>query len=322
MFSVVIPLYNKEAYIGDAVNSVLNQTYGDFELIVVDDGSTDASLSIVRSYTDPRIKVCAKENGGVSSARNYGISKARSGYIGFLDADDKWEPGFLEEMKRLIDEYPQCGMYASSFRKLRKYKTFVCGEEIAEGIVANFFQVKLESRIPCSSAVVVRKEAFDEVGGFPVGMVAGEDDYTWAKVALKYQVAFSPKVLVLVNDIGSSSALRVGRMDSCKEWWFDLYKKGDFHRNEFVARKAIYAGIRYAYNKENQNKSKEIERLTRYNVLSKSLWRELYFLNRVPLRVVLIYEDLLSACKKVKNETARFIRNRRRVIQQTSWTRG
>ncbi len=96
--SVVIPTYNREYLLGKSVLSVLNQTYGDFELIIVDDGSTDQTRAKVSGYQDSRIKYLYKENGGVSSARNLGINHASGEYIGFLDSDDSWPENFLEVM--------------------------------------------------------------------------------------------------------------------------------------------------------------------------------------------------------------------------------
>lgn len=109
--SLVIPLYNKEDAILKTIDSVLKQTYSDFEVIVVDDGSKDNSLRVVQSIEDPRLRVIHKENGGVSSARNRGIREAKGDYIALLDGDDLWEPTFLEEQIRLIHDFPNAGMW-------------------------------------------------------------------------------------------------------------------------------------------------------------------------------------------------------------------
>ncbi|MDP4270339.1 MAG: glycosyltransferase family A protein, partial [Bacteroidota bacterium] len=114
LFSVIIPLYQKGPFIARAIESVLCQTYKEFELIVIDDGSTDNGANIVEQITDHRLTLIRQENRGVSAARNKGISLAKGDYIGLLDADDKWEADFLMEMKRLIETYPGCGWYSSS----------------------------------------------------------------------------------------------------------------------------------------------------------------------------------------------------------------
>lgn len=114
-FSVVIPLYNKEKNIGSTIDSVLNQTFSDFELIVVDDGSTDRSAEIVASYDDPRIRLIKKENGGVSSARNRGVKSSVGHYLYFLDADDIMVAECLEKFNELVEIFPSYNVYASNF---------------------------------------------------------------------------------------------------------------------------------------------------------------------------------------------------------------
>ena len=123
MFSVIIPLYNKVLYVEKAVRSVWAQTYRDFELIIVDDGSTDGSLSVVESLcselsqTDLKAKfnIVSQKNSGVSTARNNGVKSARYPYLCFLDADDWWEPTFLEKMSRFIGEFPQASIYGIGY---------------------------------------------------------------------------------------------------------------------------------------------------------------------------------------------------------------
>src|SRR3970040_1764287 len=97
-FSVIIPVFNKEKFIEVTLKSVLNQTFIDFEILIINDGSTDNSAQLIKGFDDPRIRYYYKENSGVSSARNDGIEKTQSNYISFIDADDYWYPDFLEEM--------------------------------------------------------------------------------------------------------------------------------------------------------------------------------------------------------------------------------
>src|SRR5690606_29446795 len=106
MFSVVIPLYNKERSIKQTVQSVLDQTFTDFEIVIVNDGSTDNSLQVVENIDDQRIRIINKPNGGVSSARNKGINEANFNWIAFLDGDDLWKPNHLEIIRGLIDKFP------------------------------------------------------------------------------------------------------------------------------------------------------------------------------------------------------------------------
>ena len=101
-FSIIIPLYNKEKDIKKTLKSVLNQSFEDFEIIIINDGSTDNSEEIVKSIIDKRIFLYTKNNEGVSIARNYGVEKATSGFIAFLDADDYWHPNHLENLHTLL----------------------------------------------------------------------------------------------------------------------------------------------------------------------------------------------------------------------------
>ena len=121
MFSVIIPLYNKAPYVRKTLESVLGQTFGDYELFVIDNGSTDGSSKILASFDDPRIRICRLEkNVGVSKARNLGVRLSgeetfRSPYITFLDADDWWEPTFLEEMAGIIERHPEACIYGAGY---------------------------------------------------------------------------------------------------------------------------------------------------------------------------------------------------------------
>jgi glycosyltransferase involved in cell wall biosynthesis len=124
MFSIVIPLYNKELSIGNTIQSVLNQTYQDYEIIIVNDGSTDNSLHVVEQINDSRIRIITKPNGGVSSARNRGIKEAKYDWIAFLDGDDLWEKDHLEEITKMMQVYPNEKVYVTSFEYSNGSKLF------------------------------------------------------------------------------------------------------------------------------------------------------------------------------------------------------
>src|SRR5690554_4366466 len=140
MFSIIIPLYNKENSVFETLNSVFNQSFSEFEVILVNDGSSDNSLKVVQKFMDPRLKVYSKENGGVSDARNYGISKAENEYIAFLDADDFWESFYLEKMRELIHRYPDCGMYNSAYRMNINSKIVELDFNVPLGVIENYFR--------------------------------------------------------------------------------------------------------------------------------------------------------------------------------------
>ncbi len=197
MFSVVIPLYNKERTIERAIRSVLTQTAQDFEIVVVNDGSTDGGPRIVSQIPDARIRLIHQANGGVSAARNRGIAAARHEYIAFLDADDEWLPGFLSTCQTLVRKFPGAGVYATRYYVGHPEGTLVPAyirglPETFEGELADYFLVAACSEPPiCSSAVCLRKDVLRRIGGFPDGVRLGEDLLTWAKAAWSSSVAYS-----------------------------------------------------------------------------------------------------------------------------------
>lgn len=300
MFSVIIPLYNKEATIRTTLCSVFSQTFKDFEVIVVNDGSTDNSLQIAHSFADDRLRIYSKTNEGVSETRNFAVAKAQYDYLAFLDADDTWEPSYLEEIAELIKKYPESVLYSCAYAVIQKNKVSWKCYDLPEGILDDFFERRLHNcPVIRTSAAILKKTVFLQLGMFPKGMIAGEDDYLWTKVAIDHKIAFTPKILVSYNNITSTFNERKGKLDSCRESWLNLYERGQFYRNEFIAQKAITAGIRYAFG-PSQTKSLEIERLTRYTVLFKKQWRYLYFLNRTPYSVTQLIRISLPVYKQVR----------------------
>jgi glycosyltransferase involved in cell wall biosynthesis len=196
--SVVMPLYNKEHEVGRAVQSVLAQTFSDYELLVVDDGSTDKGPDVVAAWNEPRIRMIRQDNGGVSAARNRGIAEARAGLVAFLDADDEWLPEFLETIIRLRENFPVCRVFATSYmicymgqppRLAILRGALPAGNN--EGILLDYFQTATFSDPPLhSSAVAVDKKAITEINGFPIGIIAGEDLLTWARLAVRFDIAY------------------------------------------------------------------------------------------------------------------------------------
>jgi glycosyltransferase involved in cell wall biosynthesis len=290
-FSVVIPLYNKGNHVAGTLASVLRQTFSDFEVIVVDDGSTDQGLEVVRSCTDARVSVLTQENMGVSAARNHGIRRAKSEYIAFLDADDLWEPTYLDQMRQLLERYPEAGIYVAAYKIAKKNKVYDLPYTLPEGVVDNYFKAELEQNITRLSAMVVPRAICEQVGGFPLGMVSGEDSFFCGKIAIQHQVVFTPKVLVVYNQQFSGLRDRYFRGDSCSEKWYDMVQVGDFYRNEFIANKVINAGIRSAL-ASHKEKSKEIEVWASYTTLFRKKWKYLYFLNRMPASTINIYREI------------------------------
>ncbi|MDE7402182.1 MAG: glycosyltransferase [Muribaculaceae bacterium] len=201
MISIVIPLYNKEKQIAETLQSVAAQTITDYEVVVVDDGSTDRSAEIVENHakSDPRIRLIHQSNAGVSAARNRGIEEARGEFIALLDADDQWDSDYLETQQSLREKYPECRVFATNYRLLdgngHIKDTIITNIKFDNtGILDNYFQVASGSNCPVwTSAVMIRRDALLSIGGFPKGIKAGEDLLTWARLACRYKIAYSIK---------------------------------------------------------------------------------------------------------------------------------
>lgn len=199
--SIVVPLYNKQNAITSTIQSVLDQSVKDYEIVIVDDGSTDNSLEIVHSFDDERIRVIHKENGGVSSARNTGIKAAKGDYVALLDADDVWDRDYLKEQLRMVADFPDCHMWGINYAE-----TF--GGEIVRdvptglpkgfrGVVEDYYRIKGRiSDLFCSSSVIIKKEAFDKVGFFDERIRYAEDSDMWFRIIARFQVAFYDRYMV------------------------------------------------------------------------------------------------------------------------------
>ena len=203
-FSVIIPLYNKTPYVRKALETVCAQTYREYEIIVINDGSTDNSAIIAEEYLNGvesiSYKILSQQNAGVSAARNNGVAASSGDYVAFLDADDWWEPTFLEKMAKLIEDYPDAGLYASNYIYYKPGKTHVA-LNIPTGYI-NYPKAYYESgAMPVTSITAIMPRAvFDEMGGFALGIKLGEDFLLWAKTAMHYPVAFYEEPLAWYNN--------------------------------------------------------------------------------------------------------------------------
>lgn len=204
-FSVIMPLYNKAPYVRKAVESVVGQTYDDWELIVVDDCSTDGSAAVAEQVVDSRIRIVRLgENGGVGAARNHGVALSEAPLVCFLDADDWWDPTFLEEMAGLTERHPDAGIYGTGYCIVKNGKKRVApigvDEGFAEGEI-NYCQVYARTLcMPLTSITVcMPRTVFDEAGGFPTDVRLGEDFLLWVRVALTHKAVLLNRPLANYN---------------------------------------------------------------------------------------------------------------------------
>ena len=223
-FSVIMPLYNKAAYVKKAIRSVLEQNYPHYELIVVNDGSKDDSAIIAEKLLKdiPNARLINQENAGVAVARNNGVTQAKGDYVCFLDADDWWDVSFLQEMQQFIQDYPEAGIWGTNYWYVKKGKTHVAVP--CETGYINYPKLYANSSaMPLwTGAVCMKKEIFDKYNGFPVGIKLGEDFLLWTRIAVDYKVAFLNKAISFYNnDIPTS--LRATRNLHAPEYYM-LFK--------------------------------------------------------------------------------------------------
>ena len=216
MFSVIIPLYNKAPYVEKAIRSVAAQTFCEFELIVIDDGSTDLTApqppkggagltySDIEQLIDGKGILIKQKNSGVSVARNNGVAQAKYPYICFLDADDWWAPTFLEEMKALIDEFPDAGIYGTSYYIVKHSKKRVATIGVDDGFEKGEIDYcRVYAKTLCmplwTGAVCIPKPVFEKENGFKPALKLGEDFDLWIRIALKQKVVLLNKPLAYYN---------------------------------------------------------------------------------------------------------------------------
>lgn len=198
-FSIIIPLYNKEHFIENTIQSILNQTFQDFEIIVINDGSTDRSEEKLLQFKDSRIQYFSKKNEGASVTRNYGIEKANADFITFLDADDYWYPTFLETMFTNIKKLPNQKVFAAAIEFETSKKIIPAQYSISKTNndfeIVDYFQASLKETVLCTSCAVFHKTVFEAAGNFDTKIKSGQDTDLWIRVGLIYPIVFSWKIL-------------------------------------------------------------------------------------------------------------------------------
>ena len=214
-FSVIIPLYNKAPYVAKAIGSVLSQTFADFELIIVDDGSQDDSFSIAAKSVDGHgnCQVIHQENAGVSMARNIGVASSQGDYLCFLDADDWWAPSFLERMDWLIREYPEAGIYGANYYYVKNGRKRICVTTGGTGYI-NYCKVYAEKlQMPLTSiTVAIPRQIFVAMDGFKPSLKVGEDFDLWIRIALHSRVAFLNEPLAYYNQDANPAWRAIGHL--------------------------------------------------------------------------------------------------------------
>lgn len=212
LFSIIIPLYNKEPYIIKTIQQVLRQTIQSFEIIVINDGSTDHGKDKVSSITDNRVRLINQDNQGVSAARNRGIKEARGKYICFLDADDVWNEDFLKVTYDLFLNFPEakmaCPSYRVSYGKRMVTPVWKSVDLTKDSLVADFFEMATGSFWVCnSSCIAIERDALFKMNNyFPEGETVYEDFDFWIRLGARYKMAHSNKICATYQRITDKNA--------------------------------------------------------------------------------------------------------------------
>ena len=240
-FSVVIPMYNVENYIEATIRSVLCQTFNDYEVIVVNDGSSDSSAQIVSSIKDDRIILVNQYNEGVSSARNTGIRHARGSYIAWLDSDDIWHPQYLEMAYQAFALNPDINWYASNYAVVSGINDVNVQQQLTSSLELLSYYSKRPGFVS-SSSNIMKKCALPDYELFPVGMSYAEDGCAWSYFATHN------KKLIYNNTITSYYVQRktsaIHNLDKEKELKY-LRQEIDFYKNLFLTCNSNYASKLY-----------------------------------------------------------------------------
>jgi glycosyltransferase involved in cell wall biosynthesis len=286
---------------------VLNQSYSNFELIIVNDGSTDSGLLVVEKIQDERIKIINQENRGVSIARNFGVKHAQYELLAFLDADDWWDPDFLKEIFELIQKFSDAAVYSSSYFKVKNGKNIPAKIGVENKFKAgyiNYYKVYSNTFwVPVNcSFVIVKKSIFTEVGGFNPKLKFGEDLDLWLRLSLQNKFAFVNKCLAYSNQDVDINNRALG---SKKNWKLEehfLFCLNKFEKEDNQDLKYLLDGIKlracrnFYINQQHLNEVKIILKSVDLNLYDKKL--TFYF--RFPRFIVIPFLKMKALGSQIK----------------------
>ena len=297
--SVVIPLYNKEAEVGRAVLSVVKQSLAPREIIVVDDGSTDGSRAVVQRIIEEHPEACIRlivqENAGVSAARNRGIREAQGDFVALLDADDAWLTGYIAEICRLMEYYPDADAYSTAFNIVSGESCVAAPVPTSEGYI-DVASEALCGRYPIiPSTATLRRSMLLEVGGFPEGMRIGEDQWLWVRmVQCGARFCFSPMSLVRYSRTASNRSASIYRAEHSEHSIEELYNPEQPESlNEYIARIGIGKAITQSLRGGSED-ARRAAQVFSYTRRSRRQLRRLKLLNALPMSLRALVDGLYS----------------------------
>lgn len=221
--SIIVPLYNKEFCIRNTIESILNQSYTNFEVIIINDGSTDRSLHIVSGISDNRIRIINKTNEGVSATRNRGIKEAKGDYILFLDADDYLYPDGIQTLIDLKNKYPDAQIYTGNFEIHKTDSIHKMCKLQQEGYINDPFKLKWHKTWDMRlGSFIMEKKCFEMVPGFHAIMTIGEDTYFTDALLDNFKIAYTPAVIMKYNRDNSSLSFKKYPIEKCVSAYMDL----------------------------------------------------------------------------------------------------
>ncbi|AMW28711.1 MULTISPECIES: glycosyltransferase [Arthrospira] len=212
--SIILPAYNAEKTIKETIDSVINQTFKDFELIIINDGSTDRTLDIISSIDDPRVQVFSYPNSGASVSRNRGFSKASAQYIAFLDADDLWTPDKLELQYAALEADPEASVAYSWTNYIDQYGEFLYPgfHQSYQGDVYSILLVK--NFLENGSNPLITRHALSAIGGFDESLKGGQDWDLYLRLAAQYKFVCISQAQILYRISEHSISSNIERQES------------------------------------------------------------------------------------------------------------
>ena len=243
-FSVVVPLYNKEQSIKDTINSVLEQSFRDFELIIVNDGSADNSLQVVREIKDSRIRIIDKKNGGVSSARNRGIAEAKNEWIALLDGDDLWLPHHLANLAKAISLFQCYNVFYTGYTTSNEKNFIPSFSEFAQ-VVDDYFRFALKGCGMWSSCICFHSSLTKKMTMFNEDFTHGEDVDLWIRLAKASSPVFiAPISSIYVLSKEGNAMSRIPHPKNVAIYSSSLFGKTTYYERVYHVRRIISATMR------------------------------------------------------------------------------
>ena len=243
--SVIIPSYNRAHLLGRAIQSVLDQTYQDFEIIVVDDGSKDNTEEVVRSFNDKRIRYIRHEvNKGGATARNTGIKAARCEYIAFQDSDDEWLPDKLEKQMKVFEKVsPKVGVVYTGFRRIENdKKTYIPSSKVSQK-EGDIHKTLLKGNFVSTPVAVVKRECFKRGGMFDEELLPLEDWELWIRISKYYQFKVIDESLVISYHQPDSISANQNAVFRARKLILEKHFEDIKENREFLANQYFSMGV-------------------------------------------------------------------------------